>query len=147
MRMDESTVVGPAIGDHRLVPRASGPRVLVVDDEAFVRETLCELLLDEEMEVVGQAADGAQAIELVKALKPDVVLMDLRMPGMGGVEACAHIKRDNPKTQVLFLSAYDDEGLDRSAMEAGAFCYLIKGCPADLVISMVDRAWRHARGE
>jgi DNA-binding NarL/FixJ family response regulator len=147
MTTNESTVVGPAPGESLDASRATGPRVLVVDDEWFVRETLCQLLRDEDMEVVGEAGDGRQAIEMVREHRPDVVLMDLRMPNMGGVEATSHIKREWPDTQVLFLSAYDDEGLDQSALEAGAFCYLIKGCPADLLVSMVEQAWQHGHGD
>jgi len=97
----------------------------------------CELLrgvLDEEgLAVSGTATSGEAAVEMVRGLPPDVVLMDLRMPGMGGVEATRRIKELNPSIQVVILTVYDEEDLERSAEQAGAFCYLVKGCPPSLI--------------
>src|SRR5947207_12144401 len=92
-----------------------GPRVLIVEDEPILRDALAEMLESKHIRVAGQAGDGAEAVRLATTLQPDVVLMDLRMPGMDGIEATRQIKEVLPRTQVLVLSAYDDPGLHRSA--------------------------------
>jgi DNA-binding NarL/FixJ family response regulator len=122
-----------------------GPRVLIVEDEPILREALAEMLEAKHIRVVGQAGDGVEAVRLASTLQPDVVLMDLRMPGMDGIEATRLIKEAVPKTQVLVLSAYDDPGLHRSAEEVGVFCYLVKGCSPQLIMEMIERAWGHAK--
>ena len=122
-----------------------GPRVLIVEDEPMLREALAQMLGDKGLRVVGLARNGVEAVEVAPQLRPDVVLMDLRMPGMDGIEATKQIRQALPKTQVLVLSAYDDAGLHRSAEEAGVFCYMVKGCAPQLIIDMVERAWGHAQ--
>jgi DNA-binding NarL/FixJ family response regulator len=105
------------------------PRVLVVDDHDMLREALVELLLQAGFDVVGEAADGADAVALAKQLEPEVVLMDLRMPVLGGLDATRLIKDARPATQVVLLTAFDSPVLQQQAEEAGCFAYLVKGGP------------------
>jgi DNA-binding NarL/FixJ family response regulator len=105
------------------------PRVLVVDDHRMLREALVELLEQAGFEVAGEAADGADAVALAKQLTPDVVLMDLRMPVLGGLDATRLIRDACPATQVVLLTAFDSPALQRQAEEAGCFAYLVKGGP------------------
>ena len=105
------------------------PRLLVVDDHDMLREALVELLVQAGFEVVGEAADGVDAVALAKQLEPDVVLMDLRMPVMGGLDATRLIKDACPATQVVLLTAFDSPALQQQAEEAGCFAYLVKGGP------------------
>jgi two-component system NarL family response regulator len=103
--------------------------VLVVDDHAMLREALVELLEQAGFEVVGEAADGTDAVALAKQLAPDVVLMDLRMPVLGGLDATRLIKDARPDVQVVMLSAFESPALQQQAEEAGCFAYLVKGTP------------------
>jgi DNA-binding NarL/FixJ family response regulator len=105
------------------------PRLLVVDDHDMLREALVELLRQAGFEVVGEAADGADAVALAKELEPDVVLMDLRMPVLGGLDATRLIKHATPATQVVLLTAFESPALQQQAEEAGCFAYLVKGSP------------------
>jgi DNA-binding NarL/FixJ family response regulator len=105
------------------------PRLLVVDDHDMLREALVDLLVQAGFEVVGEAADGADAVALAKQLEPEVVLMDLRMPVLGGLDATRLIKDANPATQVVLLTAFDSPALQQQAEEAGCFAYLVKGGP------------------
>lgn len=108
--------------------QTGGPiRVLVVDDQQLVREGLMSLLdLTDDIEVVGGAADGAEAVRMVAETRPQVVLMDLRMPRMGGAEATARILADHPDVTVLALSTYADDESIAAALSAGARGYLTK---------------------
>jgi two-component system, NarL family, invasion response regulator UvrY len=105
------------------------PRLLVVDDHDMLREALVELLVQAGFEVVGEAADGVDAVALAKQLEPEVVLMDLRMPVLGGLDATRLIKDARPATQVVLLTAFDSPALQQQAEEAGCFAYLVKGGP------------------
>jgi signal transduction histidine kinase len=105
-------------------------RVLVVDDVAEIRDNLAQLLGQLGLVVVGSAADGVEAVELVATTDPQVVVMDLRMPRMDGVEATREILAKHPDVAVLMLSAYGDESLVIDALMAGARGYLLKGAPA-----------------
>ena len=105
------------------------PRVLVVEDHRMLREALVELLEQAGFDVAGQAADGADAVALAKQLTPDVVLMDLRMPVLGGLDATRLIRDACPATQVVLLTAFESPALQRQAEEAGCFAYLVKGGP------------------
>jgi len=119
--------------------------VLIVEDEPMLRHALADMLEAKGIRVAGEARDGHEAVRLASELRPEVVLMDLRMPGMDGIEATRQIKTALPRIQVLVLSAYDDPGLHRSAEEAGVFCYLVKGCAPQLILDMIERAWGHAQ--
>jgi DNA-binding NarL/FixJ family response regulator len=102
-------------------------RVLVVDDHAYVRETLVELLSNEPgLAVVGSGADGAGAVELVEQLEPDVLVMDVQMPGSDGVEATRQIVRRHGTTRIVILTANPHGRLASQALEAGAHALLAK---------------------
>jgi DNA-binding NarL/FixJ family response regulator len=115
--------------------------VLAVDDDQGFLEEIRGLLEDEGFEVAGTASDGNEAVALADQLIPDVVLMDLRMPTLDGIEATRLIKQHLPLTQVVILSAYDDPGLQEGAEEAGVYCYLIKGCRSQLIRDVLLQAW------
>ncbi len=116
-------------------------RVLLADDLPIVRAGLRGLLEAEpDIEVVGEAGDGRQAIDAVSRLKPDVVLMDLRMPDVDGVEATAAIRRDHPRTAVLVLTTYDTDSDILPAIEAGATGYLLKDAPREELFRAIRAA-------
>jgi CheY-like chemotaxis protein len=122
---------------------AAAPRVLIVDDDATVRDAVQELLEGMGFAVVGAVEDGFRAVEMAGIVEPDVVLMDVRMPGMDGLEATRRIRTVHPDVQVVLLSAYDDLTFRQVAAQAGAFRYLVKGCaPTEL-----DRELRAAAAE
>jgi DNA-binding NarL/FixJ family response regulator len=104
-------------------------RVLIADHRARSRSGMRALLdLQPEIEVVGEAADGREAVRLVEELRPDVVLMDAKMPVMDGLEATGHIKEKWPKARVVLLTIHP--GYRAEALAAGADAFLVKGCPA-----------------
>ena len=120
-------------------------RLLVVDDHPVVRAGMVAVLGEEDdFEVVGEAANGAEALALVPRLRPDVVLMDLRMPVMDGAEATARITAQPDPPQVLVLTTYDTDADIVRAVEAGARGYLLKDAPTDVLADAIRRA---ARGE
>ncbi len=110
-------------------------KVLIADDHALFREGTHSLIDQEkDMEVVGEASDGAETTKLVKELRPHVVLMDIAMPKVNGIEATRQIKADYPATAVLILTAYDNDQYIVALLEAGAAGYLLKNVSgADLV--------------
>ena len=120
--------------------RGARARVLVVDDDAELREALCGLLSERGFDVVGEAANGAEGVALAKERTPDVVLMDFRMPGMDGLEATNLIKAHDPLTQAVVFTAYDDQTLNLEATRAEVYCLLVKGCRPELVLDIVQRA-------
>ena len=103
-------------------------RIMVIDDHQIVRQGLVALLnTEDDLTVIAEGSDGQQAVELFKQHAPDVTLMDLRMPGIGGVEAINHIRRITPDAKIIVLTTYDgDEDIFR-ALQAGAQSYLLKG--------------------
>jgi len=102
-------------------------RVLVVDDHPIVRDGICALLgITGDMEVVGEASNGSEALDKVRELEPDVVLMDISMPIMDGLEATRRIRRDFPRTRVLVLTQYDDKEYVFPIIEAGAAGFISK---------------------
>lgn len=113
-------------------------RILVVDDHPVVREGLVAILdAQDDMTVVGEAGDGDQAIAVFKAAKPDVVLMDLAMPGTDGVQAIEGIRAFDADARVVVLTAYDTDERILRAVEAGARGYLLKGAPRDDIFRAV----------
>jgi two-component system chemotaxis response regulator CheY len=123
-----------------------GPRIMLADDDRGFREMLRDLLSDEGYEIVAEAADGAEAVALAPEAHPDVLFMDLRMPQLDGIEAARVVKSVLPSAQVIILSAYEDPGLKRGAEQAGVFCYLIKGCPPQMIRDMLAFAWNYKQG-
>ncbi len=102
-------------------------KILIADDHAVVRDGTRQILAQEpDMDVVAEAADGAEAIRLAGAVKPDVAIIDIAMPGVDGIEATKQIKAKYPTVAVLILSAYDDDQFVFSLLEAGAAGYLLK---------------------
>jgi DNA-binding NarL/FixJ family response regulator len=120
-------------------------RVLVADDHPIVRSGIVALLeAAPDVEVVGQASTGLEAVELAIALEPAIVLMDLRMPGIDGDEATARILAERPGIRVLILTTYESDDSILSAIEAGASGYLLKAAPQDEILAGIRSV---ARGE
>jgi two-component system NarL family response regulator len=113
-------------------------RLLVVDDHHVVRQGLVALLkVMPEIEVVGEASDGLQAIELHRSLQPDITLMDLQLPNLGGVAAITRIRAETPAARFIVLTTFDgDEDIFRS-LQAGAKAYLLKGMTIDDLLSTI----------
>lgn len=115
-------------------------RILIADDHAVVREGL-RALIDTEagMELIGEAADGREAVAMCGSLKPDVVLLDLVMPGMGGIEAIREIKQNKPAVRILVLTSFAEDDKVFPAIKAGAQGYLLKDCsPQELITAVRD---------
>ncbi len=120
-------------------------RILIADDHPVVRTGLEGMLASQpEFEVIGAASNGKQALELAERLRPDVVLMDLRMPELDGVAATTEIRRRLPQVQVLVLTTYDSDADILRAIEAGAIGYLLKDAPREDLFRAIRAA---ARGE
>jgi NarL family two-component system response regulator LiaR len=116
-------------------------RILLVDDHLVVRKGLRTFLsYDSELEVVGEAADGAQALSLARELLPDVVVMDLLMPGMDGIAATAAIRRELPETEVLALTSVLEDASVVGAVRAGAIGYLLKDTQAEALCQAIKAA-------
>ncbi len=120
-------------------------RLLLVDDQAMFREGLRVLLsLQPDLEVVAEVGDGAAAVEAARTLSPDVVLMDLRMPGVGGVEATRRLKAAQPAVRVIVLTTFEEDEEVFAALRAGAVGYLLKASPSEKLCEAIRLA---ARGE
>lgn len=118
-------------------------KVLIVDDETIVRQGLAGLLsLEPDIEVVGTAANGAAALDMAEKTSPDVVLMDIQMPLMNGVEATARLTQDRPKTKVLMLTTFTDDALIVQAMHNGAQGYLLKDCGGKQIAGAVRSVYQ-----
>lgn len=115
-------------------------RVLLVDDQRLMRDGMRTLLsLEPDLQVVGEAGNGAEGVQQALALRPDVLLMDIRMPGMNGVEATREIRRALPGTRVLVLTTFDDDELVMEALLEGAAGYLTKDLPAEEIADAIRR--------
>jgi len=119
-------------------------RIVIADDHALFRDSLRSLLAARDMDVVGEARTGKEAIELAWKLKPDVVLMDLMMPEMDGLEATKRLAAELPEVKVIVLTASDDESNLFEAIKSGAKGYLLKDLEADRFFSLLDGV---AKGE
>ena len=115
-------------------------KVVLADDHGIVRKGV-KLLISggKNIQIVGEATDGFKAIELVNDLKPNVLIADISMPGLTGIEVAAHVKRNNPETNVLILSTYFDEEHILESFEAGALGYLPKNSNEDELIHAIEK--------
>jgi two-component system invasion response regulator UvrY len=115
-------------------------KVLLIDDHKLVRTGIRKILEESAgIQVVGEADDGEHGLELAEQLKPDVVLLDVSMPGIGGLEATRQLLEHDPSTKVIVVSVHAQEPVPGKLLEAGAFGYLTKGCAADEVVTAVRR--------
>jgi DNA-binding NarL/FixJ family response regulator len=118
-------------------------KILIADDHPVVREGLFAMLSREvDFEVVGEAKDGAEAVNKTKELSPDIVLMDLRMPDMDGVEAMRQIKSAMPDVKFIILTTYSDDEYIFSGIEAGARAYLLKDAPREDLFKAIRAVYR-----
>lgn len=118
-------------------------RILIADDHTLLRNGICALLQDEQdMQIVGEAEDGREAVRLAGQLKPHVVLMDIAMPLLNGLEATRQIKREHPEIGVLVLTMYDHEEYFRQMLEVGASGYIIKRAAATELVSAIRAVYR-----
>jgi DNA-binding NarL/FixJ family response regulator len=120
--------------------RPEALRVLVVDDHSVVRRGTRRILEEAGIEVVGEAATAEQALEMAEHAASDVVLADVRLPGMSGIELITELRRHRPEIRVLVLSSYGDPGYVRAALEAGAAGYMLKTASDEELISAVRSA-------
>ena len=122
--------------DNQTIPEAI--RILITDDHAIVREGLRTLISTEPgMEVIGEAADGFEAVQMACELNPDVILMDMVMPRMGGLEAIQKIKEQCPAAQILVLTSFSDDETVFPAIKAGALGYMLKNTSPDRLLSAI----------
>jgi DNA-binding NarL/FixJ family response regulator len=113
-------------------------RILIVDDHEIVRSGLRRLLETQSgWEVCGEAGNGKEAIEKALALKPDLVLMDISMPVMNGIEATRQMRRLSPMTKVVIVSLHDNKSIAAQAKDAGAYAYLVKAAPSEIVLKTI----------
>ncbi len=116
-------------------------RVMIVDDHALVRSGLeAFLLVQKDLKLVAQAKNGQQAVTVCAEMQPDVVLMDLVMPGMSGIEAIRQIKQQCPHTQLIALTSFKDQDLVQGALQAGAIGYLLKDISSDELANAIRSA-------
>jgi two-component system response regulator NreC len=121
-------------------------RVLICEDHALFREGLRAILSAQpQLEVIGDARDGNQAVEHAKRLRPDVILMDIEMPELSGLEATRRIRRAVPSSRVLMLTLYDDEEVVAECLEAGAAGYLLKDSPSSQLVYAIETVQRGQR--
>ena len=113
-------------------------RVALVDDHVVVRQGLASLLRQQKhIQIVGEASDGESAVELIRRLRPDVVLMDVTMPGIGGIEATRIAHAECPEVRIIGLSMHDDSDVGRQMRQAGAVAYVAKSGPSDAILNAI----------
>jgi DNA-binding NarL/FixJ family response regulator len=119
-------------------------RILLVDDHPIVRQGLKTLLEGRAgWEVIGEASDGAEAVEKAKDLSPDVMVLDVTMPRMNGLEACRMLRRQAPQLEILFVTQHDSPQMMREALEAGARGYVVKSNAARDLLEAVEAVSQH----
>ena len=120
-------------------------RLLIADDHTLVRSGLRSMLRREpDIEIVGEARNGREAVELCRSLRPDLVLMDVRMPEMDGLEATRAVKQEHPETGVLMVTMHENRDYMLEATNAGAAGYVLKDAARDELVDAVRRVARHA---
>jgi len=113
-------------------------RAVLIDDHAMIREGCCRVLANAgDIEVIGQAGSAEEALPMVRALKPDVVLMDIHLPGASGLQATEHLTATQPQSRVIVLTMVDELPMPQRLLEAGAWGYLTKSAPADELVKAV----------
>lgn len=117
-----------------------GKRILIVDDAAFMRMMIKDILVKNGFEVVGEAADGAQAVDKYAELKPDLVTMDITMPEMDGIQALKKIKEQDPSATIIMCSAMGQQAMVIDAISAGAKDFIVKPFQADRVVEAIEKA-------
>jgi two-component system response regulator NreC len=118
-------------------------RVLIADDHAVVREGIRQIIRREpDLELVGEAADGLETIELTRRMKPDVVVLDVAMPGVSGMEAIHLVKETHPASQIVVLSMYGKESMVHRMLDSGALGYVLKASPSTDVLAAIRAAHR-----
>jgi len=121
-----------------------GVRAVLVDDHPVVREGLRAILASAGVEIVGEAADGREALRLIRETLPDVAVVDVALPGLSGIELCRRVRRRLPQVQMVLISMFDEAAWRAEAAAAGAAAYVLKGEDPGLIVEAVTRA---ARGE
>ena len=116
-------------------------RVVIADDVVYFRTLLRYALDTDEYDVVAEAGDGREAIEAVRLHKPDVIILDLSMPVMDGLEAIPHVLADSPETKILVLSGFEALSMAEQALERGAHAYLEKGVDLDAITNALAELW------
>src|ERR1051325_8351106 len=118
-------------------------KCLLVDDHTLFRQGVRRLLETEsDFEVIGEAPDAGDAVEKARELRPDIVLMDIGMPGLSSFEAARQIRKNRPETKVLFLTMYEDEDYLVQCLEVGAAGYVLKDTPAPQLVTAIRDAFR-----
>ena len=114
-------------------------RILVCDDSAFMRMMLKKVLIDNGHEIVGEAGDGMEAVQLYRQYKPDLTTMDITMPKMDGIQAVAHIHEENPLARVIMVTALGQRAIITDALKAGASDFIVKPFDAEQVVAMIKK--------
>ncbi len=123
-------------------------RILVVDDAVFVRRAIAQILQASEFEVVGEASNGKEAVQEYRRLQPDVVLMDIMMPEMNGIEAVRQIKQERPSARIVMCSALGQENVIIEALSAGALDFIVKPFLPEKVLATLRHVVQlYTRGE
>ncbi|HUV36046.1 MAG TPA: response regulator transcription factor [Patescibacteria group bacterium] len=117
-------------------------KVLLVEDHAIVRQGLRRLLEERGLEVAGEAADGRRAMKMVGELDPDIVIMDITLPRLGGIEATRRIRRTHPDVKVIMLTIHDEEGFLYKSLDAGANGYMVKEKATEDLLDAIDTVLR-----
>jgi CheY-like chemotaxis protein len=114
-------------------------RVLVVEDDPTFRRMLVAALDDEGFEILGAATDGLEGVALARSLRPDAIMLDVRMPGLDGLQAGQRIRDADPAVRLIFLSAYDDATLQQEAAALGSTNFLVKGCRLSELVAALEQ--------
>ena len=114
-------------------------RILVCDDSAFMRMMLKKVLIENGHEIVGEAGDGMEAVQLYRQHKPDLTTMDITMPKMDGIQAVAHIHEENPLARIIMVTALGQRAIITDALKAGASDFIVKPFDAEQVIAMIKK--------
>lgn len=114
-------------------------KLLIVDDAAFMRVSIRNMLQNRDIEIVGEAANGLQAVAMYKELRPDVVTMDITMPEMNGIEALKLIKALDPQAKIIMVSSMGQEGIVKDAIISGARTFIVKPFKDDLLYQTISK--------